>query len=320
MTFEEHLNHPVAFPDFDASLPDWLQDEDLLRDEAVLLGLSDVKPDDKTNLIRSYFQHLTAYLDRERQSYAEQIGELDAQIEQKTISIARLQQKTVQLEEARPDGEPQFMRTGIGLFITVLLLVGNYFLIEETVRPAFRASQWVTLGVFLTGLFGLYHRSTGIDEGFRPLLLELGLPLATSFFVFVQALQHQTVIKSAGLFLFVFFLFLTAGKLLPGLLTALGNDLRYWNQEKGLKKERETKTQIWKNEVNLLTVSIDTIRRSKQELVPALHRIEAEQHRINARRDLLIRLFDHEFNLARSLRNRLSERQRQNLIGELMSR
>jgi hypothetical protein len=323
MTFEEQLSNNTIVPDFPTyspePLPDWLEDDSLLRDEAALLGLSDARLPDKTTLISLYFHRQTVHLEREQEQYGEKLGELNLLIGQKTDRIDELRQKTARLEAAKPDGEPQFLKTGIGLLASAILLIGNYYLVDETLKPHFSESRLIAIGVFLAGIFGLYNRTTVAYETnstvtFRRLLADAGLPFAASFFVFVQAIQSQSPLKAIGLFLFIFVLFLAAGKLIPGLLTALQTDFRYWFQGKNLEKEQKSKTVEWENEINLLTISVDAIRVQKWQLLPQLNRVESELSRINTRRDLLIHLFENEFNLARSLRDRLSERQRRAIV------
>ncbi|GAB3892728.1 hypothetical protein GCM10028803_05880 [Larkinella knui] len=323
MTFEEQLNNHTTLPDFatysSEPLPDWLEDDDLLRDEAALLGLSDARLDEKTTLIRLYFKRQTAFLEREREQVGEKIGELNLLIEQKANRVDELKQKIARLETTKPAGEPQFLRTGSGLLAFLILLIGTYFLIAETLKPHFQESRFIAIGVLLAGVFGRYDRTTVASEAavnvtIRRLLAETGLPLAASFFVSMQALETQSALKTAGLFLFMFFLFVAAGKSIPSLLTALQNDFRYWQQGKKLEKERIPKTEAWENEINGVTISLDALRVQKWQLLPQLNRADAEWHRINTRRDVLIQLFENEFNLARSLRDRLSERQKRAIV------
>ncbi|MGM9508905.1 hypothetical protein ACS5NO_14305 [Larkinella sp. GY13] len=324
MTFEEQLNNNPTVPDFPTfspePLPDWLSDDNLLRDEAALLGLSHAPLEEKTSLIRLYFKHLTIHLEREREELGEKIGELNLGIEQKTNRLEELRQKITRLEAAQPDGEPHFLKTTTGLIACLGVLIGTYFLILTTLRPHFEENRLISLGVLIAGFLGLYHRTTNPSEtktpfSARQLLADAGLPFAASFFVFIYACQTQPALLALGIFLFLFFLFLSVGKLIPGLLTALQNDFRYRNQEKNLKNERNLKTVPWENEINALTISVDAIRVQKWQLLPFLNRVELELSRSNTRRDLLIELFENEFNLARSLRDRLTEQQIRAIVG-----
>ncbi|KAA9349171.1 hypothetical protein [Larkinella humicola] len=318
MTFEEQLNNNSTVPDFPTfspePLPDWLSDDNLLRDEAALLGLSHAPLEEKTSLIRLYFKQQTIQLEREREELGEKIGELNLGIEHMTNRIEELRQKITRLEAAKPDGEPHFLKTVTGLIACLGLLIGTYFLILETLKLHFGENRLISLGVALAGFLGLYHRTTMATApttpfSVRQLLTDAGLPFATSFFVFIYAYQTQSALSALGIFLFLFFLFLSVGKLIPGLLTALQNDFRYRNQEKNLKNEQKPKTVAWENEINLLTIRVDAIRVQKWQLLTPLNRVESELSHTNTRRDLLIQLFENEFNLARSLRDRLSEHQ-----------
>jgi hypothetical protein len=76
-----------------------------------------------------------------------------------------------------------------------------------------------------------------------------------------------------------------------------------------LKKEKTTKTDNWEEEKTRLNTEIDELRVQKWQIVPNLNRAEAELARLNARRDALIKMFESEFNLARQLRGRLTDKQ-----------
>lgn len=294
--------------------PSWLEDETLLRDEGVIFGLSESKPEEKVAIIRNYFVHQTADLEREVERHGEKIQELNLFIEQKENRINELKEKANQLENRRNDGEHQLPRTIVGLAFSVAMCVGNYFLIADTLQPAYKSSQWIAVGVFLAGMFNLFGRvslfhDTDSSVSWRRLLEEIGMPFAAALFVFVQALQNQTVWRAVALFVFVFFLFLFAGKLLLSNITVLRNDLRVWLTGTNLKKEKTTKTEHWDEERLQLNAEIDELRVQKWQIIPHLNRAEAELARLNARRDALIKMFESEFNLARQLRGRLTDKQ-----------
>ncbi|WP_234737044.1 hypothetical protein [Tellurirhabdus bombi] len=305
----------------DEALPDWLEDVNLLRDEGVLYGLSESPPDEKTLIIRTYFQRQTAPLEQEIEQHNERIGELNLFIGEKEDRIHSLRTKLAQLEAQRPEGEHQLPRTLIGLAFSVVMCVGNYYLIEETLRPAFQDSRPISIGLFLAGMFSLFNRTSVFHEAgarmtFRRLLEEMGLPFAASLFLLVQAWQTQSAGKAIALSIFIFFLFLFAGKLLLGTLTVLRNDLRFWSQGRKLESEKKHRSEAWEGEIQQLTTEIDQLRVQKWQVIPVLNRAEAERNRANARRDMLIHQFESEYNLARSLRNRLTEAQRRIIRGD----
>lgn len=294
--------------------PSWLEDETLLRDEGVIFGLSESKSEEKVAIIRNYFIHQTADVELEVERYGEKIQELNLFIEQKENRINELKEKAGELDKRSNDGEHQLPRTIVGLTFSIAMCVGNYFLIADTLQPLYSSSQWIAVGVFLAGMFNLFGRvslfhDTDSSVSWRRLLEEIGMPFAAALFVFVQALQNQTVLRAGALFVFVFFLFLFAGKLLLSNITVLRNDLRVWLAGTDLKKEKTTKTDSWEEEMLRLNAEIDELRVQKWQIIPHLNRAEAELARLNARREALTKMFESEFNLARQLRERLTERQ-----------
>ncbi|MFN8346749.1 MAG: hypothetical protein U0X91_17230 [Spirosomataceae bacterium] len=304
----------IVSPTLSMEWPSWLEDETLLRDEGVIFGLSESKPEEKVAIIRNYFIHQTAEPELEVERHGERIQELNLFIEQKENRINELKEKAQELEKRLHEGEHQLPRTIVGLVFSAAMCVGNYFLIAETLQPLYSGSQWIAIGVFLAGMFNLFGRvslfhDTESTVSWRRMLEEIGMPFAASLFVFVQALQNQTTLRAGALFIFVFFLFLFAGKLLLSNITVLRNDLRVWLTGENLKKEKTTKSETWEEETQRLNVEIDELRVQKWQIIPHLNRAEAELARLNARRDALIKLFESEFSLARQLRDRLTDRQ-----------
>jgi hypothetical protein len=305
-------NYPSQAPAIE--WPIWLENDDLLRDEGVIFGLSESKSEEKTGIIKNYFAHQTAGLEREVELNGEKIQELNLFIEQRETRINDTKAKLNVFENQEIKSEHQLLRTIVGLVFSVAMCVGNYFLIEDTLRPLYGSSQWIAVGVFLAGMFNLFGRISLFHDAdsrlsWKQLLEEIGMPLAASTFVFVQALQQQPIMRSLALFGFVFFLFLFAGKLLLSNLTLLHNDLRIWTNKTTFDRELKTKTEDWENEKARLEQEIDEFRIQKWQIVPNLNKAEAELTRLNARRDMLVKLFESEFLLARQIRERLTDRQ-----------
>ncbi|TAH08779.1 MAG: hypothetical protein EAZ14_09405, partial [Runella slithyformis] len=189
-------------------------------------------------------------------------------------------------------------------------------------RPLYGNSQFIAVGVFLAGMFNLFGRvslfhDTDSSVSWRRLLEEVGMPLAAALFVFVQALQQQPVLRAVALLIFVFFLFLFAGKLLLSNITLLRNDLRIWLTGRSLETEKTDKIQNWDEETTQLQNQIDELRVQKWHIVPQLNRAEAQLTRLNTRRDMLIKSFESEFWLARQLRDKLTDQQIRQISGNI---
>ncbi|MBA4852830.1 hypothetical protein [Emticicia sp. BO119] len=294
--------------------PFWLENEDALRDEGVIFGLSDSKSEEKTGAIRNYFSHKTADLEKSVEYLSEKIGELNLFIGQKETRINELKDKAQTLEN-REVVNHYLPRTIVGLLLSLAMCVGNYYLIDESIQPNFPQNHFfIALGVLLAGMFNLFNPKSLFHEkdapvSWRNALEEIGMPLAASVFVFVQALEHQSTVRALALLLFSFFLFLFAGKLLLSNLTVTKNDMSLWLGNRKLKSDKISKAGEWDVELNRLTNEIDDLRIQKWKIVDELKAPEAELKRLNEKRDMMIKLFESEFNLARSYREKLTSKQ-----------
>ncbi|GAB3502238.1 hypothetical protein [Emticicia fontis] len=318
---QNEINNPVApIAEVPAQATDipltpfWLENEDALRDEGVIFGLSDSKAEEKTGAIKNYFSHKTADLEKTVEYLSEKIGELNLFIGQKETRIDELKGKA-QILENREAANHYLPRTIVGLLLSLAMCVGNYYLIDESIQPNFPQNHFfIALGVLLAGMFNLFNPKSLFHEkdtpvSWRNALEEVGMPLAASVFVFVQALEHQSTARALALLLFTFFLFLFAGKLLLSNLTITKNDVSMWLNNRQLKSDKVNKASEWDVEQNQLKNEIDDLRVQKWKIVDELKAPEAELKRLNERRDMMIKLFESEFNLARSYREKLTDKQ-----------
>ncbi|MFD2933882.1 hypothetical protein [Spirosoma flavum] len=300
-------------------LPDWLADEESLRDEGVLFGLSDARPDGKLAQIRAFFARQVAPLDDLVDEHTEKIGELNLFLEQRENRITILRDQISDMRDSQPT-QNYLIRTVASLVFSVGMCVGNFYLIDETLHPVL-PNRWIAVGVFLAGMFNLFGRTSFFYEdsprlSSRRILAEVGLPLATSVFVLAQAIQTQSISQAIALFAFVLFLFLFAGNLLLSTLTTLQTDLTIIRANRQLIQTKEQNLPVWEVEIDRLSREIDAIRAQKWPIVTTLNHTQADISRLNSRRDELVNLFLSEFELARSLRDRLSEQQRKLIMND----
>lgn len=316
------IDEPAMLPSAPEPIPAWLADERLLRDEGVLFGLSDARAEEKIAVIRTFFANQTAGLERQIEHHNEKIGELNLFIGQRENELGELEHRRTTLL-ARQPADHQLPRTVVGLLLALGMGISNYFLIETALRPAYPVNTaLIAMGVFLAGMFGLFNQTSLFHDptsrpSVRRMIEEVALPVVAAGFVWVMALQSQSVVMASALGLFVLGLFLFGGKLLLGLLTVLRNDLRANANNRQLIQDQRLLVAQYDTQAAELRRDIDTFRTQKWQILPELSRAEADRDRLNTRRDMLIRLFESEFNLARSIRDRLSDTQRRVIGGHL---
>ncbi len=303
-------NLPAIMP-----VPGWLRDEESLRDEAVVFGLTTISMDDKVAIIHNYFASQTSHTAQNLAHTRQKMGEFDLRIGHKKDQIYELEKlhTTVESNGATP---PQMPRVVVGFGLSIAMCVSNFYLIEQSLRPLYGNNQLVAVGVFLAGMFSLFGRMSVFHDtdsklNWRKLLEEIGMPAAAATFILVQAAQSQPIERALALFFFVFFLFLLSGKLLLSNLSALTTEVARLLKQATDRRQKQVRCR----EVVDLQAQIDVLEAEKSQLVPAANRDEAELTRQNARRDMLVKLFESEFKLARTVREQLSERQ----LGQLLN-
>lgn len=301
--------------------PDWLINEDILRDEGVIFGLSGSNPEEKISIIRSYFHQQTADTEKLIEHREEKIGELNYWINEKEGLVKELERKIELLKEKEFTEQHHLPRTITGLSLAIGIAVGNYFLIEEALRGHFEQNKLIALGVFMAGMFNLFGRISFLHDdarqsNWRKILEEIGMPLASAFFVFAQIYASQPALNAWALFAFIFFLFMFSGKLLLGNLAVLKDDLTIFQKRNQLQQDKIKKVAEWENEIDQHKVEIKEYRTEKQSILPELSRYIAERTRLNAHRDMLIKVFESEYHLALNYRSRISQKDIQSMLGE----
>ncbi|SKB97813.1 hypothetical protein [Dyadobacter psychrophilus] len=297
----------------EVAVPYWLEDEDTLRDEGVLFGLSESDPHEKTDIIHKYFSNLVAGHMASIEQHNERIQELNLFIGQKNNRIEELKDK-LKNPVNNAQREHHLPRTLIGITLCIAMCIGNFFLIRESLKPVFADNSWIALGVFLAGMFSLFGKislfhDTEVRVTWKSLLEEIGLPFAAALFVFANVITHQTWWQAFALFVFVFFLFMFAGKLLLSNITVLRNDMQAWLNIRKDSRNFADNNYNWETECQTLQEEIDQLRVKKWQILREQSTAETERDRLYAKRDMLVKLFESEFYLARRMKNELTTRQ-----------
>ncbi|MEA5258768.1 hypothetical protein VB264_13310 [Arcicella aquatica] len=301
--------------------PDWLINEDILRDEGVIFGLSGSNPDEKISIIRHYFSQQTAETEKVMAQHQEEIGELNYWINEKESLVKDIEQQIQSLKNQEFTEQHHLLRTVVGLVLAIGIAVGNYFLIKESLQGQFQETTFIALGVFGAGMFNLFGRISFLhDESkistWKRLLEEIGMPLAASFFVFAQIYATKPLLQAWALFAFIFFLFMFSGKLFLGNLTIFKDDFTIFQKRNQLYKDKIKKVAEWETDIEKHKAEIEKYRQRKQDILPELTKLSTINLKLNAQRDMLIKVFESEYHLAQNYKNRLNNNQVTTILGE----
>jgi hypothetical protein len=282
--------------------PAWLEDEQALRDEAVIFGITRSSLDEKLKAIELFYQQIGIQTQKRLAQYDEKILELNLEQEAKDIVIKKLEEKQEAARTSKPQ-ENNFIRYVFGLGLSVAMSVGTYFLIAAWLKPSFSANaSWISWGIFLTGMFNLFAPISFLHDTTRPtwrqLLEGFGLPFACATLVSVLTFEQMGLAKSIAVFTFVFFAFIFSGKLLLANVTKLIQSFKIFIENLKLSADKKAAEAEWQQEIKNLEKEILELRASKWKIKPELDETSAEIQKITAEKNAALHIFKSEFELA----------------------
>ncbi|MFN3783600.1 MAG: hypothetical protein ACK4R6_06760 [Spirosomataceae bacterium] len=291
------LNYAELVPN-----PDWM-DEEAIRDEGVIYGLTQTPPESKREAIRAHFARLSAPFQAKFEDLAQEIHGIDNQIAEVEKRISHFISEKNELMET-PTIDHHFLRIAAGLIFSVGMSFGNFFLIDESIKNTYPVNHvLISIGVFLAGMFSLFQTKSVLHDtqksvSFRNLLEEIGLPFSASFFVFVQVYSVLPLLESVALFLLSFFLFLFTGKLLLGQLSIIRKEWDSWQQNRTIQRKLR---KIQSEEKEIIQASREEITELQSKRKILSDKQSEEQQKLEALRqqmESLLQLFQSEYDLA----------------------
>lgn len=300
------------------SIPVWITDENALRDEGVIFGLTDAKVEDKLNIIRNAYKQLGSEFEKTVVLLSEKIGVLNLQIEQ--------------IEQAKNEGfakkefhlnyqyqSHQLPRFTIAILLSLGALVGAFFIIDFGIKQKIVEQHWfVSVGVYFAGLFSVYQSDAILERtakhSFWKIIEWYFVPFAAASFVFICALDTSGWLVASGLFLFTGGIFTIVGRLLFTHIHAWSVDWRKWKENIVNSKFLDKKMSKVNDSIAIHDEAINTIRVEKWAIVPDLTEAETQLSKINSERDAKIQLFMSEYELAKSVKDKISLQTIKNII------
>jgi hypothetical protein len=285
----------------------------------VIFGLTDAHAEEKVRIIEAIFAEKVASNQKKVELLSEKIGELNLKLGQYEEQLQTKSAKALTYSQAEKETH-QLPRAFVSLLLSCVMALGNFFLIDSVFVTAFPEYHYlVSAGVFLAGMFTLFsgisvlHHS---EESHSPVqwLRELALPVSASVFVWSIALSSMSGFRAFGLFLFVLSLFLYSGKLFLENLVEARNDFSAWLQNQRIDADLKRSVGNLEDDMEQIKEKMDEIRLEKWKIIPELSEAEGRINQMLSQRDSLIHLFQSEFKLARSYREKLTQSQIKRIV------
>lgn len=305
--------------DQSVDLPHWLENEDALRDEGVIFGLSGSDPEEKIKIIESLFQLQSTEISKSIELFTEKINELNLKIGESNEKIDQYKTHLKQLEESKP-ADHELPRS---LFLTILslcMVVGNYFFIDYLLAPSLGTEHFfISLGIYLAGLFGVFKAKSIITNAeheirWRVLLAELVLPLTASFLVLSQTWDREPFLKNMGYFLFMMALFVYGGKMFLQYFGELKPHWSSWRKNLLQEKNKKANVEEMEQKIERQTLILEELRLSRWKILPEFTKVEGEWEQIQSKKNALIALFMSEYMLAADYKGKMSKTQIRKII------
>lgn len=317
-------NHPSQQAGTVPSAPDgeyeWILNEDLLRDEGVIYGLTDSNVEQKTSAI-VHFYDIQIEVEKARADALEnEAARIYEAIETLEKRLVQLQEDLATLSSSAHFSAHHFFRSALGVSAYGLACGLVYLAVLEWTGPLWQAPAAVTAGVYIFGALSLFNKQSILyqkDEEQIPLqrerwkiiVEEFIIPLAAAAFIISWRAKPAAPEQIVAFGLLLYLLFLFGGKgfmsslfLLKADIIVLYNDFlkNKWrrNQIKQIKEviQAEKKAKL-DCHLDLLSTYVHT-----QEIDKSVRKLEATK---NAK----IAYFLSEYELAKSARNYMTNEQ-----------
>lgn len=251
----------------------WIEDDALLRDEAVLCGWASARAmEARVDTIRAYYRQKSEAMLRQRASLSEHDTSLGRLLGELAGEIAAAEQR-ISAEEAAAEvacaarrETHDLLRCGVGVALGALICVFNYRVIYELLGGGagelatasdtgpFATTWVVALGVMFLGMFALFAPGSvffrrprdgsdgdtaeaGTGAG-KVWIAELVPAVAAALFTAIWG-DEPSLLHTLSSFVFVLALFMFGGKLLLSLLPELTAAVKQWRNHRSTLRQLE---------------------------------------------------------------------------------
>jgi hypothetical protein len=282
----------------------WIEDEEQLRDEAVLFGLSEGDLEKKIAVIDAYFEERRVRATWQQQNLLQKRERVSQELAEKRQELQTLQSQSEKYSEYQAPQNHYKARFLVGTLAYAAISVLGFSWVYTWLAPHWQSPLWITLGAYGLGLFSLWNTNSvfydsNVAPTWRRWLEELGTAFIAAFFVVVWEWPKHGWLESLSVFLLTFFVFMYAGK---GLLASLSRWAEAMNKEKTEQSStqfREERLAEANQKIPIAKEQCHTLELELEQLHEAVA-ASTEPQLITARRNLAVKLFESEAQLART--------------------
>lgn len=307
-------------PNTPAGEYEWILDENLLRDEGVIYGLTDSDVERKTDVINQYYNIQIEALQAGADAFQEQTVRIARAILQLEEKIAKLNDKLAALSSSSYFSAHHFIRALLGVLAYGLACGFIYWAVLEWTGPLWQTPAMVTAGVYIFGALSLFSKQSILyqkdeeqlpvqRERWKIIVEEFVVPLAATAFIISWRAKPATPEQIIAFGLLLYLVFLFAGKGFMSSLLQLKSDAIVLHNDVLKNKWR-------RSQIKQLTAAIgeekNGIKEQQAKLTEVHRQLEETEKSIkilHATKHTKIAYFLSEYNLAKSARNYMTNEQ-----------
>lgn len=300
---------------------EWILNENLLRDEGALYGLSDSPVKEKIATIYNYYDQKVAL----KKAVGENLRQEEESLLQKNIDLAidieLVKKKFEVLSSNAYFKEHALPRSLTRIVFYLLIILSSFWMVYEWTGSLWNFSFLATLGTYCMGALSLYNHQSVVyqkdadqipsfRETWKMIIEEYVVPLITTLFIISWQAKQANLFQTISFGLFLYVLFILAGRgLLSGIL-ALRDDYLVWQNNRRSNEFRKLEIDNTIVEIKKLEDNIEKniskldqlgIDKAKNSEAIAIFGSEAEAK---------VAYFKSEFHLAQQARSIITNEQR----------
>lgn len=296
---------------------EWLKDENLLRDEGSLFGLTTDDPKEKVATINSFYDEFIAQVERSLELFEDRIVELKLQKEATEQLIVDLGEQLHAAATTYSLAPHQFWRTLAGLVGYTFLIIFNLWLVVELTPDAgdggWKSPILIALGVYTFGLFSAFQKHHQIYPAeqeniprrqlWKVYLEEFMIPVVATAFVLSGIEQKMTPFQWIGIGGVLLFLFLFAGKGLFLSISSISSEFKVRMENRLKNKYRKTTKRKLQLKIAKLEGKIDQLEQDLATVQDKKLDRSLQLEKLKRKKETVIAYFMSEFKLAQGTRH-----------------
>jgi len=300
----------------------WILDENLLRDEGIMYGLSGSDFSDRLATIDLYFQEQIASRETEMLLKRQTKTDLVNIIEEKEEIITSRKSEIEKLYTNPVERAHQFYPAIFRFFCFALIIACSGIGVYQWLEPYWQHPLLVTIGVYVFGALSLYHQDSilykskkEISESGRELwkilLEEFAIPLIATLFIIIWGTGDTPIWKAIIFGLLIFSVFLFSGKALLGSMSQAHQQFLLLRSNWLSNRHKKRMIKSIQQGLTKMNETIEKDKETIQTLEKEIAAIHIDLEALQQERELKKSYFLSEYHLAASYTERAETYKRQ---------